>query len=164
VMMMLMMQKLSKAGVSQQGVDMHYHALGLKDNKPVRSLETPEFQIDLITTMGDGMEDELVRYGLEDLAHVEALFDQLIGAWRAGDLAEIEALFISDMQNYSELYAAILADRNLRWIPQINAFLKSPEIEFVLVGVAHAAGEDGILKLLRDQGYSVESVKMSSQN
>jgi uncharacterized protein YbaP (TraB family) len=164
VMMMLMMQELSKAGVSQQGVDMHYHALGLKDNKPVRSLETPEFQIDLITTMGDGMEDEMVRYGLEDLAHVEALFDQLIGAWRAGDLAEIEALFISDMQNYSELYAAILADRNLRWIPQINAFLKSPEIEFVLVGVAHAAGEDGILKLLRDQGYSVESVKMSSQN
>tara|TARA_B110000093_G_scaffold36822_1_gene38530 strand:+ start:9510 stop:10400 length:891 start_codon:yes stop_codon:yes gene_type:complete len=163
VMMMLMMQELSKAGVSQQGVDMHYHALGLKDNKPVRSLETPEFQIDLITTMGDGMEDELVRYGLEDLAHVKELFDQLIGAWRGGDLAEIEALFISDMQNYSELYATILADRNLRWIPQITAFLKSPEIEFVLVGVAHAAGEDGILKLLRDQGYSVESVKMSSQ-
>jgi hypothetical protein len=159
VMMMLMMQELSKAGVSQEGVDMHYYALGLKDNKPVQSLETPEFQINLITTMGDGMEDELVRYGLEDLAHMKELFDQLIGAWRAGDLAEIEALFISDMQDYPELYAAMLADRNRSWIPQIEAFLKSPEVEFVLVGVAHAPSEDGILQLLKEQGYSIESVK-----
>lgn len=159
VVMMLTIQELTKAGVSQEGVDMHYHALGIKDNKPVQSLETPEFQIDLITSMGDGMEDELVLYGLEDLSHMKELFDELIGAWRSGDLAQIEELFLSDMRDYPELYATMLSDRNQRWIPQIEAFLKSPEIEFVLVGVAHAAGDDGVLKLLKDEGYSVEQVK-----
>ncbi len=159
VMMMLTMQELTKAGVSQEGVDMHYHALGLKDNKPVRSLETPDFQIDLITSLGEGMEDELVLYGLEDLAHMKELFDELIGAWRAGDLAEIEALFLSDMRNYPALYSKMLADRNRRWIPQIEAYLKSPEVEFVLVGVAHAAGDDGILELLKNEGHTVERVK-----
>lgn len=163
VVMMLMMQELSKAGVSQEGVDMHYYVLGLKDKKRVQSLETPDFQIDLITSMGEGLEDELVLYLLKDLAHVKELFDELIGAWRAGDLAEIEALFISEMRNYPQLYAKMLADRNHRWIPQIEAYLQSPEIEFVLVGVAHAVGKDGLLQLLKDQGYSVESVKMSSQ-
>lgn len=159
VMMMLTMQELTKADVSQEGVDMHYHAIGLKDNKPVRSLETPDFQIDLITSLGEGMEDELVLYGLEDLAHMKELFDELIGAWRAGDLAEIEALFLSDMRNYPALYSKMLADRNRRWIPQIEAYLKSPEVEFVLVGVAHAAGDDGILELLKNEGHTVERVK-----
>ncbi len=159
VMMMLTMQELTKAGVSQEGVDMHYHALGLKDHKPVRSLETPDFQIDLITSLGEGMESELVLYGLEDLSHMKELFNELIGAWRAGDLAQIEALFLADMRDYPELYAKMLVDRNQRWIPQIKAYLKSPEVEFVLVGVAHAAGDDGILKLLKNQGYTVEPVK-----
>ena len=105
------------------------------------------------------MENELVLYGLEDLGHMKELFNELIGAWRAGDLAEIEALFISDMRDYPELYSKMLVNRNQRWIPQIEAYLKSPEIEFVLVGVAHAAGDDGILKLLKDQGYTVDQVK-----
>lgn len=158
VMMMLTMQELTKAGVSEEGVDMHYHALGLKDNKQVLSLETPEFQIDLVTSMGEGIEDELVLYGLEDLSHMQELFDQLIGAWRAGDLAAIEALFISDMADYDELYSELLVDRNRRWIPQIEAYLKTPEIELVLVGVAHAASEDGILALLKNRGYSIEQL------
>ena len=158
VMMMLTMQELTKAGVSQEGVDMHYHARGLSDGKPVQSLETPAFQIDLITSMGDGMEDELVLYGLEDLGHMKELFDQLIGAWRAGDLAAIETLFIADMVDYPELYSKLLVDRNRRWIPQIEAYLRTPEIEFVLVGVAHAAGEDGVLHLLEAQGYTVEQL------
>ena len=159
VMMMLMMQELTKAGVSQEGVDMHYHALGLKDNKPVKSLETPDFQIELITTLGEGMENELVLYGLKDLSHMKELFQELIAAWRAGNLAQIESLFLSDMRDYPELYAKMLADRNQRWIPQIEAYLKSPEIEFVLVGVAHAAGDDGILHLLEAQGYTIDQVQ-----
>jgi uncharacterized protein YbaP (TraB family) len=158
VVMMLTMQELTKAGVSQEGVDMHYHARGLQDGKEMHSLETPEFQIDLITSMGEGMEDELVLYGLEDLSQMQALFAELIGAWREGDLARIEALFIADMKDYPELYANMLADRNRRWIPQIQTLLNTPEVEFVLVGVAHAAGEDGILHLLEAQGYTVEQV------
>jgi uncharacterized protein YbaP (TraB family) len=74
-------------------------------------------------------------------------------------LAKIEALFIADMKDYPELYASMLADRNRRWIPQIETLLKTPEVEFVLVGVAHAAGDDGVLKLLEAQGYTVEQVK-----
>lgn len=159
VMMMLTVQALAKAGVSAEGVDIHYHTLGVKDGKAVHALETPEFQIELLTTMGEGMEDELVRYGLEDLGQIRELFDELIAAWRSGDLAQIAALFIDDMADYPELYANMLADRNRRWIPQIEAMLESAETELVLVGVAHAAGEDGILNLLENAGYSVEQVK-----
>ena len=158
VMMMLTVQELTKVGVSEEGVDMHYHGRGLKDGKAVHALETPEFQIDLLTSMGEGIEDELVLYGLEDLGQMKALFNELIAAWRSGDLAKIEALFIADMTDYPELYSTLLVDRNRRWIPQIETMLKSPEVEFVLVGVAHAASDDGILKILKAEGYTVEQL------
>jgi len=158
VMMMLTVQELAKAGVSAEGVDMHYHSLGVKDGKVVQSLETPEFQIELLTSMGEGMEDELVRYGLEDLGQMRELFDELMTAWRSGDLAQIEALFIDDMADYPELYANMLVDRNQRWIPQIEVMLQTPETELVLVGVAHAASDDGILALLKAKGYTIEQL------
>jgi len=158
VMMMLTMQELAKAGVTEEGVDMHYHARGVKDGKPVLSLETAEFQIDLLTSMGEGIENELVLYGLEDLGKMKTLFNELIGAWRSGDLAKIEALFIADMVDYPELYSKLLADRNHRWIPQIKGYLESPEIEFVLVGAAHAASADGLLAILKDEGYDIEQL------
>jgi uncharacterized protein YbaP (TraB family) len=158
VMMMLTMQELAKVGVSEEGVDMHYHHRGLKDGKAVHALETPEFQIELLTSMGEGMEDELVRYGLEDLGQMRELFSELIAAWRGGDLAQIEVLFINDMADYPELYASMLVDRNQRWVPQIEAMLQSPEVEFVLVGVAHAAGDDGVLKMLKVKGYTIEQL------
>jgi uncharacterized protein YbaP (TraB family) len=158
VLMMLTVQELTKIGISEEGVDLHYHARALKDKKAVKSLETPEFQIDLITSMGAGMEDELVLYGLEDLSQTNQLFDQLIAAWKTGNLAQLESLFIDDMRAYPELYNAMLVDRNKRWIPQIETYLNSPEIECVLVGVAHTAGDDGILQLLRNKGYTVETV------
>jgi uncharacterized protein YbaP (TraB family) len=163
VMMMLTLQELTKAGVSHEGVDMHYHARGLEDNKAVRTLETPEFQIELLTTLGDGMEDDLVRYGLEDLEHISELFDELIHAWRSGELDTIEELFISDMTNYPALYAALLADRNQRWVPQIEAMLQTPETEFILFGVAHAAGTDGVLQRLQQQGCRIEPVTVQSR-
>jgi uncharacterized protein YbaP (TraB family) len=158
VIIMLTMQELTRAGISQEGVDMHYHTRGIKDGKAMRWLETPEFQIDLITSLGDGMENDLVFYSLKDLGQLRTLFNQLIRAWQSGDLIAIEQLFITNMTEYPELYADMLIDRNQRWIPQIEAMLQTPETEFVLVGVAHAAGEHGVLKLLKQRGYVVEQV------
>lgn len=158
-MMMLTLQELSKAGVSQEGVDMHYHQAGLRDGKSVQALEAASFQIELLTSLGEGMESELVLFGLQDLDQIQSQFGELIGAWKQGDLAALEKLFIADMVEYPELYAKMLVDRNQRWIPQIEALLKTPEIELILVGVAHAAGEDGVLRLLEQKGYSIEQVR-----
>ena len=155
---MLTMQELNKLGVSQEGVDMHYYGKAVQDDKPVKSLETAEFQINLLTTMGEGTESELVLYGLQDLDNIQALFDDLILAWKTGDLPALETLFIDDMAKHPKLYVEMLVDRNKAWIPQLEAFLKTPETELVLVGVGHAAGQDGILALLRSKGYTVEQL------
>jgi uncharacterized protein YbaP (TraB family) len=155
---MLTIQELAKIGVSEQGVDQHYHNRAVKDGKSVKDLETVAFQIELIAALGDGIENELVLYSLQDLDQISVLFDELILTWEQGDMPALEKLFITDIAQYPELYAKLLVDRNARWLPQLEAFLATPETEFVLVGVAHVAGPDGLLALLREKGHTVNQV------
>jgi uncharacterized protein YbaP (TraB family) len=43
-------------------------------------------------------------------------------------------------------------------MPQINEFLKTAEIEFVLVGALHLAGSDGLIEQLNANGYTIEQL------
>lgn len=157
--LMLTVNELMKAGVTQEGVDMHFAKRAHTDGKEIASLETADFQLDLITSLGEGIENEMVLYGLQDLDQLSALFDEMIIAWRSGDLDTINSLFVEDMAQYPEIYDSMLKDRNARWLPQIEAMLQSEPIEYVLVGVAHIPGKDGLITLLEAKGYSVTELE-----
>jgi uncharacterized protein YbaP (TraB family) len=157
--LMLTLHELAKVGVTQAGVDMYYAKQADTDKKSVAALETADFQLDLITRLGEGSESELVLHGLQDLDQLNTLFDVMITAWRKGDLETINRLFVEDMAQYQEIYDLMLKDRNARWLPQIEAMLQSQPVEFVLVGVAHIPGKDGLIALLEAKGYAVTQVE-----
>lgn len=154
----LLLQELAAYGVSEEGVDLHFHKRALNDNKQIQSLETPDFQIDLITSIGKGIEDEIVLYGLEDIDNIQKRFDELVLTWRNGEMNALEESFLAEISNYPDLYARILIDRNLEWSQKIKEYLNNPEVEFILVGVAHLAGDKGLVSLLKAEGYSVEQI------
>jgi uncharacterized protein YbaP (TraB family) len=156
--MLLTIQELMKAGVSQEGVDLHYGKQAKADGKTVASLESTDFQLQLITSLGEGLESELVLYTLNDLHQINDLFDEMIVAWRSGNLDTINQLFVEDMEAAPGIYDTLLKDRNARWLPQIETMLKTAPIELVLVGVGHMAGEDGLIQMLQAKGYAVTQV------
>ncbi|MEQ8954506.1 MAG: TraB/GumN family protein, partial [Gammaproteobacteria bacterium] len=83
----------------------------------------------------------------------------MLSAWRVGNASELNAMFVTDMQNEApEIYQSLLVDRNLKWIPQIEAMLADPDTELVLVGAAHLVGSDGLLNLLQERGYTVRQL------
>jgi len=73
-------------------------------------------------------------------------------------LEGLEKLFVTDMQEYPSIYDALLKVRNLNWLGQIKTMLSDADTEYVLVGVAHMVGPDGLIHLLEDAGYRVEQL------
>ncbi len=150
---------LSNRGVIA-GVELHYENMAGVDSKSVVALETLEFQIQTLGEQNSHLsDDELVTQTLESLESGEALsgLRELIKAWRYGDLQLLEqeyldALLLENEQDYNSL----IKNRNQDWVPQIEAYLSSPEVELVLVGVLHMPGPDGLLELLEESGYLVE--------
>lgn len=54
-------------------------------------------------------------------------------------------------------YGKLLAQRNQKWLPKLVETLNQ-EPAFIAVGAAHLAGEDGLIKLLRQEGFTVTPV------
>ena len=49
-----------------------------------------------------------------------------------------------------------MQNRNQAWVPQVEALMATPATEFVMVGVAHLAGDDSLLDMLESLGYTIE--------
>lgn len=157
VMLTLMMLELKRLGMGDSGVDMFFNRLALAEGKPVGQLESVEKQLTVLENMANGRENELILSTLRDMKQLPIVMNDVKKAWRSGDLAKQEELGINPMRKeFPALYDSILVERNKSWMPQIEAFLKTAETEFILVGALHLAGQDGLIAQLRQLGYRVE--------
>ena len=152
-----------KRGAVQDGVDATYHERAMRDGKPSVGLEKIEAHLQFITSIGEGQEDEMVMSTLQDLDSMTDGVGELIAAWRSGDIETLDREMMADMRkDFEAVYETLVVGRNRAWIPQIMAMFKTPETEFVLVGVGHFGGDQGVLALLRAKGVKVERVVVRS--
>ena len=102
--------------------------------------------------------EELVDFCRKDDKFVDGS-KQLHDAYRAQDLAAIEEIVfdtevgmdVADMDRLSY-------ERNRKWMDKITQTLPVQRV-LVAVGAAHLVGEQGLIALLRAQGYTVEPVQ-----
>lgn len=154
------MAEMMQLDIDQQGVDAYFLDKAVKDKKTIEGLETMDQQIDFLFSMGKGDESNFILQNLEELSQLPEQVDLLRKAWRAGDMAAIDTLMIKDMkEKYPDVYQQLLYQRNLNWLPQLQALTDSKEVEYVLVGAAHIAGKDGLKALLKEKGYTVQRLK-----
>jgi len=59
-------------------------------------------------------------------------------------------------------YKQLISDRNNNWLPKVEAMFGNDESEFILVGVAHLAGQDSLLTLLENRGYTVSLLEVDN--
>lgn len=155
----LTIMELQTLGLMGTGVDEFYNTKASNDKKVVEKLETVDEQIQFIADMGKGEEDQFIAYTIRDLGQLKTMFADLKSAWRAGDMQAMEEMAIQPMKTeFPGLFKLILTDRNNDWMPDIESMLKTPEVELVLVGALHLAGENGVLEQLRRKGYTVEKI------
>ena len=161
VSIMITMVELQRLGLAGIGVDAYYSTKSINDQKKLGQLETVETQIAFIASMGAGQVDEMLIYTLADIERLPELMKSMKDAWRQGNLAELKAVGITPFENeFPDIYQALIVDRNNTWLPKIEAMVKSREVEFVLVGALHLAGDDGLLSQLVTRGYRVRQLQV----
>jgi uncharacterized protein YbaP (TraB family) len=88
------------------------------------------------------------------------MMTQLLGAWKTGNTAKLDKLLLRHMrQETPTLYQHLVVDRNRAWLETLDTLMETPEVEFVLTGVGHMPGRDGLLAQMRARGFSVEQLK-----
>jgi hypothetical protein len=151
--------ELAKLGVGQEGVDTFFYQLAVRDKKGIEGLETVDEQIAYIVEMGEGNEDAFITHSINDLESIKQDYENMVNAWKHGDAEKLDELIVDDLKTkLPKLYKELLADRTHSWLPKIEAYRRTSEREFILVGAGHLVGSDGLLEVLERQGYTVEKL------
>ena len=140
-------------------------------SRPLVGLETFAEQIGFFDDLSPELQDLLLRDTLLGLDSAVEDLQAMIVAWRTGKESDLEALSRDGVEAFpklEEFYDILLRDRNLRWMSDFETMLEANEYAdetiFVGVGALHLLGEDGLVQLLREAGYSAVSIDQSVRN
>lgn len=150
---------LTRVGFNpSNGIEMHLMSRAKSDNKDISGLETARQQIEMLDNLSEKAQNEMLMQTLAEGGQLEELLDDIIDAWRNGDVAYMEETLLADMAGSRELYRKIVVDRNKDWVRQIGALLDDDDDYLIIVGTMHLIGKDGVPQLLRNRGLLVEQV------
>lgn len=137
------------------GVEMYLLKKASGDGKEILGFETVEQQLGYLDGLSLDAQRYLLMQTLTESATIREIMDDLILAWRSGDIDYLEQTLLDDISGYPELYDAIVADRNRLWVDTIDELLDDSEDYLVIVGALHLVGEDGVPRLLEQRGVRI---------
>lgn len=140
-------------------IDIYFASAGKKNDKSVSSFESMEEQFN--TLFKHDTEEKQAEQLVEFVKTKDAM---------RSSMKELTDLYID--QNLKGMYdmykkytkqfgsaAYLLEDRNSKWIQMLPSMMQDGN-RFIAVGALHFTGEKGLIKLLREAGYTVRSLPM----
>jgi hypothetical protein len=141
------------------GIENHLMDKAAGDNKEIIGLETIREQLEFLDTMSLESQRALLLQSLKESVDIQKIMDELVHAWRHGDIAFMEDNMLDEMKQYPELYRTIVVDRNLDWLRKIEELLDDEDDYLIVVGALHLIGEDGVPALLSKRGHEVQQLR-----
>jgi uncharacterized protein YbaP (TraB family) len=140
------------------GIEAHMVGKAATDRKEIVGLEELEEQLGFLDGLSLQAQRALLIQTLSEAADIAPMMDGLIRAWRSGDVAYLEENMLEEMQAYPELYAAIVVERNRRWVERIVERLDDQQDYLIIVGALHLIGEDSVPALLERRGRTARQL------
>ena len=154
--MTLTVLEMNKIGADpKKGVDYFFQDKAIQDGKATGSLETVDQQIGILTSVDASVGSDQILQTIDELRQIEVMLGEHLAAWRKGDEAKMEDLYIKGLMAYQKLYQTLIVDRNNKWVKDIESYLNGSGNTMVVVGAAHLVGDNGLVNLLRKHGYRV---------
>ena len=147
----LLIQQLGKI----KSVEKELEKMAKKNKMSVLGLETIEVQMQTIgsMTVEDGYK-QLMR----DLGTEMTEFRKLFTEYKKENLTALLDMMAKSDADTPGFTEAFLNVRNRNWIPVIENLIKDKS-SFIAVGAAYLPGEEGVINLLKKQGYELKAIR-----
>lgn len=150
------MQLMQLGFAPTAGVEMYFMDRARADGKSTSGLETAHDQITLFESMSDERQADYLLSSLKEAKSLPKQVDAMVSAWRRGDTAWFAGQLEHEFEGDPRLYQSLLAARNRKWIPKIEALLNEDRNYLVIVGAGHLTGKDSVIDLLKRDGINAQ--------
>jgi len=155
----MLLEYPSLRGVSTiYGVDNHVAEMARRYSKRTGGVETADEHVHVFSDM-HMIEGEV--YLLQALVHAAEASPQFqldVAAWKSGDTNRLYAMHARRMKEAPTVWWRLLDRRNAKWIPRLEAGIKSGTPTLVVAGALHFSGPRSVIALLQKRGYKIEQL------
>lgn len=143
-------------------IDNYFQMEALQNGKSVKGFETVDFQMDVL--YGAPLEKQVndLMCMVDHYEVTEEITNRITDAYFSQDLKMIEEVMEAEAEIDCTASAddgdVLIYNRNRNWLEMMPDMMAEQPTLFA-VGAAHLCGEQGVLKLLEEAGYTVEGVK-----
>ena len=139
-------------------LDVHLASSAKKAGKTVTALETMEQQFDMLYNHFTVEEQakQLVET-VNQSALTAKTSVEMVELYMQKDLDGLDRMMESLPEDLTGNMDYMLKDRNINWVNVLPELMKSGS-QFIAVGAGHLPGPDGLITLLKKEGYNVKPV------
>jgi uncharacterized protein YbaP (TraB family) len=137
------------------GVEEELMKVVKQEKKEIKGLETMEFQASVFDSIPYEEQAKELLQSIDSMASNKKNFDTMMNVYKSQQINEIEKLFSKTEMGMQDHQDILLNDRNKNWVGQLKNIMKTTHV-FVAVGAGHLVGKQGLIALLRKEGYTVK--------
>lgn len=143
---------------SMKSYETELFEMGKAQGKTFAGLETIDFQISVFDSIPYKDQAQMLLESIKagDTGNDE--FKETVAIYKKQDLAAMVGM-IDENEQYSNYEDILLTKRNKAWIPQIIKAMEEKS-NFFAVGAAHLGGQNGVVYLLRKEGYTLTPLSL----
>ena len=131
--------------------EMELIGMAKNQNKTIGRLESIEDQFSAIDKSFTARE---LAAQLQLVPEYKSLFAGMVNDYKNEDLDALEQKLLDKRFITDEAIQHLLTERNARWVTKMPGMMDGKQV-FFAVGASHLAGKNGLIHLLRKDGYTV---------
>ena len=143
---------------NSHGLDDYLVSGARKMGKKIGGLESVDEHVAVLGGLSDRDSEILLCDALRPSNSDPGDVDRMRKAWRNGDTAALWAENARSRKETPGIAARLVDDRNVKWIPRIEAELKTGKPTAIVAGALHFSGPNSVIALLQARGYKVEQL------
>lgn len=133
--------------------EMEFSEMATDSGKETGGLETVEFQLSLFDSIPYVEQAKMLVESIKSNDTENDEFKNIVKIYKNQDIEGMHSMMQEDdgIRAYEDI---LLSKRNRSWIPTITSEIMEKTC-FIAVGAGHLGGPNGVIKLLRKEGYTV---------
>jgi uncharacterized protein len=136
------------------GVEEELVKIAKLQKKQINGLETMQFQASVFDSIPYSEQAKELLKSIDSINTYAKYFDTMVHVYKSQQLAAMQDLFSKSEFGMEEHQDILLDNRNKNWVTQLKSIMPKQPV-FVAVGAGHLVGGNGLIELLKKEGYTL---------
>jgi len=143
--------------------EMEFMKMATAQQKPTDGLETIDFQMGIMDSIPYKVQAQMLVATIQDTTQGDNDMEKMYEAYKNQNLTALDKMINGDESEFAGYTTMLLDNRNKKWISRMRQKM-AKQSTFFAVGAGHLGGKNGVINLLRRQGYTLRAIGISPKN